>query len=417
MPPITRPLLIIAGALLVVLTTCSPARSPHVPLAASLSNWQPTVDVADQAPTGPDPLRAIALPTGQATLATVTPPAAPTVLPTITPEVVPSDVPTPSVAPAMDAYLNALTAQGFFSGAAVVVRDGQIVLSQGYGMADRPNNVANSGQTRLRVASLSKQFTAVAILILQQRGQLNVRDSVCAHLPDCPPAWQPVQIRHLLNHTSGIPNYTDFADFEGSEMLPATPVQLLSRFRNLPLNFAPGTLYSYGNSGYVVLGAIIEQVSGQSYADFMRAAIFEPLGMAHTAYSPGEDGAAPWALGYTTVDRPAPFIHTSTLFASGGLSSTSDDMARWINSFYGDQLLSAELRGAMFTPFLGDYGFGWKVDRVDGRVRYWHPGSMNGCSSFILILPDERLGVAVLSNLAVADARGIAHQLVMLARQ
>jgi CubicO group peptidase (beta-lactamase class C family) len=175
-----------------------------------------------------------------------------------------------SVAVQADEYLNGLVKEDRFSGAVLLSRNGKIVLSKGYGLANRETGTPNSPRTKLRLGSLTKQFTAAAVLMLQERGKLRTSESVCKYVSDCPKAWEAVTIHHLLTHTSGIPSYTGLPDFRKLSVYPATPTELIARFRDKPLEFTPGSEFSYNNSGYVLLGHIVEKVSGESYAEFLR---------------------------------------------------------------------------------------------------------------------------------------------------
>jgi CubicO group peptidase (beta-lactamase class C family) len=251
--------------------------------------------------------------------------------------------------------------------------------------------------------------------MLHSRGQLNIHESICTYLPECPPAWQPVTVRHLLSHTSGIPNYTDFLEFETTEMNATTPEELVMRFRDLPLGYEPGTLYYYNNSGYVLLGIIIEQVSGQPYEEFLRTNIFEPLEMSHTGYDHNAgtigDGQA---LGYRTPGVVAPFLDTSTLHAAGSLYSTVEDMYRWDRALYTDYLIPQPLIEEMFTPVQWDYGYGWKITTRHNRRALLHPGFINGFSTHMVRYPDERVFIIVLSNLEIANTPAISNHIAQL---
>jgi len=313
-----------------------------------------------------------------------------------------------------DNYLSDIVNAGWFQGAVLVARNGKVIISKGYGMADAAHGTPNSAQTRFRLASVTKQFTAAAIMILQARGQLNVQDAICAHLPDCPDAWRDVTIQNLLTHTSGIPNYTDFMSYEPSQMQPATPDQLIARFRDQPLLYPPGTTYSYENSDYVLLGRIIEHVTGQSYGDFLHDAIFGPLQMRDSGVAGGLGNAPGYAVGYSSVGTPAAPLDTSTLFSAGSVYSTVEDMYRWDQALSSDVLLPAALRSQMFTPFLRDYAFGWKVDRPGDRLRISHPGLIDGFATYIARYPDDHVTVIVLGNLDSADAAGIGDYLASL---
>jgi CubicO group peptidase (beta-lactamase class C family) len=406
--PRTHSLMITALAALCLLSGCG-----GVPIA-------PSVFSAPQRPIARafTPTPAL-VPIGQPASAPQSQPATPVA---IAVQAAPVNAPTPVVIPAqpsplgqtLDNYLNDIVNAGWFQGAVLVVHDGQPIISKGYGMADAAHGTPNSAQTRFRLASVTKQFTAAAIMILQARGQLNIQDAICAHLPDCPDAWRDVTILHLLTHTSGLPNYTDFMSYEPSQMLPATPDQLIARFRDQPLLYPPGTTYSYENSDYVLLGRIIEQVAGQSYADFMHNAIFAPLHMRDSGVAAGLGNEPGYAVGYSSVGAPAPPLDASTLFSAGALYSTVEDLYRWDQALSSDVLLPAALRSQMFTPFLRDYAFGWRVDRPGERLRISHPGMIDGFATYIARYPDDHVTVIVLSNLDSADAVGIGDYLASL---
>src|SRR5579863_6965000 len=157
----------------------------------------------------------------------------------------------------IDAYLTHLNASGVLSGSVLVAQNGML-FAKGYGLADKDTHIANTPQTRFRIGSITKQFTAMGILILQERGKLHVSDHLCLYIADCPQDWQPITLAHLLTHSSGIPDYTNFPDFVATWTQPTTPEELISRFRNMPLDFTPGSRFRYSSSGYILLGYIIE---------------------------------------------------------------------------------------------------------------------------------------------------------------
>lgn len=400
--PRTHSLMIVALIALCLLAGCggmpvapSVFSAPQAPIARAFT---PTPAlVANGQPTRPPQRQAV-------TPAAIVVQAAPVALP----------VQLGQLSQTLDSYLTEIVNAGWFQGTVLVARDGKVILSKGYGMADAAHGTPNSAQTRFRLASVTKQFTAAAIMILQARGQLNIQDTICGHLPDCPDAWRDVTILHLLTHTSGIPNYTDFMSYEPSQMQPATPDQLIARFRNEPLLYPPGTTYFYENSDYVLLGRIIEQVSGQSYADFLRDAIFAPLNMRDSGVAAGLGNAPGYAVGYSSVGALAPPLDTSTLFSAGAVYSTVEDMYRWDQALSSDVLLPAALRSQMFTPFLRDYAFGWKIDRPGDRLRISHPGLIDGFATYIARYPDDHVTVIVLGNLDSADAAGIGDYLASL---
>jgi CubicO group peptidase (beta-lactamase class C family) len=182
----------------------------------------------------------------------------------------------------IDKLLDSLTESDDFTGAVLVARNGEILLSKGYGPADQDKNLPNTPHTKFRLGSITKQFTAMAVLILQAQGKLNVQDPACLYISECPAAWKDITIHHLLTHTSGITNFTNFPDYQATKATPSSPEQTIARFKDKPLDFSPGERWSYSNSGYIVLGYIIEDVSGLSYEAFLQQNIFEPLQMKDT---------------------------------------------------------------------------------------------------------------------------------------
>jgi CubicO group peptidase (beta-lactamase class C family) len=250
--------------------------------------------------------------------------------------------------------------------------------------------------------------------MLQEQGKLHIQDPICLYLQDCPDTWQPLTIRHLLTHTSGLPNYTDFIDYEDTEMLPTTTDELIARFRDKPLLFEPGSTYSYCNSGYVLLGVIVEQASGQAYEDFLQTHIFEPLEMHNTGYDHNVDVIRDQASGYRAVNIKAPFLNTSTLHAAGSLYSTVEDMYRWDQALYTEQLISRPLLDEMFTPVLYNYGYGWKIDTLYGRRVINHTGFITGFSNYVARYPEENVFIIVLSNLEISWSQAIGEHLTRL---
>ncbi len=339
------------------------------------------------------------------------PPAPTSVLPA--PAVEEAPAPQDGLAAELDAYVRSLAAAGDFSGAVLVAgRDG-VVLSQGYGLADREEGRPNTPTTRFRLGSLTKQLTAMAVLVLQQQGRLDVGDPICSYLPDCPAAWQPITIHHLLTHTSGIPDLTRFPDFQATKQTPSPPGATIARFAGRPLAFQPGTQWDYSNSNYIVLGAIVERAAGQPYAEFMRQAIFEPLGMRDSGYETGQSGLA---VGYANRSGPrAEAIDMSIPYAAGALYSTVEDLYRWDRALAASRLVPAALQDQMFTahaaipgPGGAGYGYGWEIGQEAGHPYQAHAGGIEGFSSFIVRYPDDQVTVIVLGNQQDVNPRAIA---------
>ena len=310
--------------------------------------------------------------------------------------------PAPESVAQVDEYLSGLAKENRFSGAVLLARDGRVLLSKGYGMANLELDVPNTPQTRFRLGSITKQFTAAAVMLLQEQGKLSVQDPVCKYVENCPAAWQPVTIHHLLTHTSGIPNFTSFPDYQKTMALPTTIPETLARFRDKPLEFTPGERYNYSNSGYVLLGHVIEKASGKSYGAFLREHVFAPLGMANTgAEVPGEI-VKRRAAGYTV--GPKGFANASHLdmtipHAAGALYSTVEDLYIWDQALYGGKLLTQKSLDAMLAPVKDGYGYGLGVGEQFSLARVAHGGGINGFNTFMVRFPEARAVVIILSNI------------------
>jgi CubicO group peptidase (beta-lactamase class C family) len=289
----------------------------------------------------------------------------------------------------------------------IVVKDGKTVFRKAYGMADVAKQLSMTPEMSLRLGSITKQFTATAIMMLADEGKLSVSDDITKYLPGYPTHGKQITIEHLLTHTSGIVSYTgkrEFGDIAAKDM---TVGQVIDFFKNDPLDFEPGSKWRYNNSGYFLLGAIIEKVSGMPYAKFLEQRIFVPLGMTSTAYEGYERSAGPRAAGHTGAAgkyTPAAPMSMSQPYAAGALVSSIDDLARWDAAVSSGKLLKAASWQQSFTPYTlvggapTDYGYGWRVGKVQGAPMIGHGGSINGFKTSALRLPVEKIYVAVLSN-------------------
>ncbi|MDH7975275.1 serine hydrolase domain-containing protein [Sphingomonas sp. AR_OL41] len=293
-------------------------------------------------------------------------------------------------------------AAGRFSGVVLVSRDGKPLFRAAWGLADREWNVANTPTTKFRIGSLTKQFTAAAILQLEEAGKLSLDDPIARYYPEAPAAWSKVTIRHLLTHRSGIPSYTAIPGFFSKQAHDArTPAEVVALTRDKPLEFAPGTKFAYDNTGYTLLGMVIEKVSGQGYSDYVKAHIFAPLGMADTGYDVSAEVLPMRARGYDIKKGQAfnaDYIDMSLPYAAGALYSTVDDLATWVTALHGGKVIGAAALKAMFTDWGDGYGFGEFIGKNLGSTRYAHSGGINGFFSELDYFPDEHLTVAVLTN-------------------
>jgi CubicO group peptidase (beta-lactamase class C family) len=327
----------------------------------------------------------------------------------------------------MEQVVQSYAADKQFMGAVLVAREGKIVLNSGYGFANLEWSIPNAPTTKFRLGSITKQFTAASVLLLEERGKLKLEDKVKKHLPDAPAAWDKITVFHLLTHTSGIPSFTGFPDYMATNGTATSPRDLIARFRDKPLEFEPGEKWNYSNSGYAVLGSLIETVSGQTYAAFVEENIFKPLGMTDSGYDSNSALIPRRAAGYAPTMVPgsgpdwknpvnAGFIHMTIPFAAGGLYSTTEDLLRWEQGLFGGKLLSPASLQKMTTPFKQDYGLGVGVSTRNGRRMVEHGGGIEGFATYLSYSPDDKIMVAVLANVEGGVAGQIAGKLAAVAR-
>jgi hypothetical protein len=222
------------------------------------------------------------------------------------------------------------------------------------------------------------------------------------YIPDAPAAWDKITVFHLLTHTSGIPSFTSFPGYSQTEPFETTPEKLVARFRDKPLDFQPGEKWNYSNSGYVLLGYLIEKISGQKYAAFVQENIFTPLGMQDSGYDSNSKIIPHRAAGYSRdkdVTVNAGFIHMSIPFSAGSLYSTTEDLLRWERGLFGGKVLSAASLQKMTTPFKEDYGFGLSVRTASGHKVIDHGGGIEGFNTHLAYYPDDQMTIVVLANL------------------
>jgi CubicO group peptidase (beta-lactamase class C family) len=326
----------------------------------------------------------------------------------------------------VDQYMNAAVKFDKFSGSILIARNGLPVVTRSYGMANQELKVPNTPKTVFQIGSVSKQFTAMAIMQLQERGKLNVNDSICKYLEDCPAAWQPITIHHLLTHTSGIKGFSTLPDWDDRiSVLPYTRTGFVKEFRDLPLEFAPGEKYTYSNSGYYLLGLIIERASGKSYREFLSENIFVPLGMKSSSYNEHPALVPNRATGYYwELDSfiSAPNENLALSFASSGIYTTVEDLLLWDKALYTEKLVSRKSLNEIFTPFTkgapeGDqysYGYGWNIGKKFDRPSTSHSGRHNGFKAYIIRFPSERVTVLVQGNSDRANATRTATNLAAI---
>lgn len=319
----------------------------------------------------------------------------------------------------VDEYMKAVLQVDGFSGTILIARDGKPIVSRGYGMANTELNVPNTPETVFRLGSVTKQFTSMSIMMLQERGKLSVTDLMCKYLADCPDSWKPITIKNLLTHTSGITNYTGFPDFAKTTVMPISTTAMADRLKKEPLEFTPGEKFAYSNSGYYLLGAIIEKVSGKAYADFLQENIFTPLGMKQTGYDDPLRIIMHRAAGYQKQSGKminASYMDMTVPFAAGSLYSTTGDLLKWDQALYTEKLVTRKSLDEIFTPLKGDtgYGYGWGIGKKFDRRETSHGGGIYGFATQVSRFPDDRVTVFVLSNIQAAPAGQIASNLAAI---
>ncbi len=319
----------------------------------------------------------------------------------------------------MDQVVRAASDKYEFSGSVLVARDGQILLDRGYGLANREWSIPNDSATRFRLGSVSKQFTAVAIMLLNERGLVDLDAPVKTYLRDAPAAWDRMTVRHLLTHTAGLADYTRLEDFEAQKTLPTTAQALMARFRDRPLAFQPGAQWAYSNSGYVVLTAIIEQVSGQTYADFVGRNLFQPLGMSDSGYDTHDVILPRRAAGYTPGREGvinAAYVDMSVPQGAGGLYSTTHDLLKWEQGLFGGRVLKPQSLAALTTPYRNNYAMGLEVARQGEDTIISHSGAIDGFNTYLAYDTSNHMTVVVLGNLNGAAPLKLGGELMTLAR-
>jgi CubicO group peptidase (beta-lactamase class C family) len=333
-----------------------------------------------------------------------------------------------AVAQAINAYLATHHAIDQLSGAVLVADEGKVVYRGAFGQANSDWGIPNSVDTKFRLASMTKQFTAMLVLLLVQDGKIALDAKLSAYLPDYVRAnGDRVTIRQLLNHTSGIPSYTDRPAFLSNEGKSHFAIdELIAKYCSDPLDFEPGSQFHYNNSGYVLLGAVVEAVTGQTYREALQQRVLQPLRMLdtdlddHYAVVPGRASGYDDTLGGR---RLCLWLDMSVCYAAGGLYSTIGDLWTWDQALRDKQLLRGELEQAMFTPGLATYGFGWNIEAPEpgadgtpatGGPIISHSGGMPGVSTLIWRAPDRGRCVIVLGNSSGTEKHAVQQGIVAI---
>lgn len=300
----------------------------------------------------------------------------------------------------LDSILTAYTSKNMFTGSVLVAKDGNVLLKKGYGMANLSFFMPNIPATKFKLASVSKQFTAMSIMLLAEQKKLNLNDTLKKFIPDYPNGDK-ITVYQLVTHTSGIKNFTGLPVYDSIMTMPHTIEKCISYFKDQPLDFEPGTKFNYSNSGYVLLTYIVEKVSGKTMQNFLQENIFGPLGMKNSGMFEGNAIVHNLAVGYTENDEGtenAPYIDMSIPFGAGALYSTVEDLYIWDQSLYSNKLINKESTQKLFTPNLEGYAFGFMVDTFQKHLWVFHTGGIEGFSTAINRFPDDKLTIIILKN-------------------
>ena len=302
-----------------------------------------------------------------------------------------------------------------------IARDGEIVYAHGYGLRDLETKSPADGSTVFEIGSITKQFTAASVMLLVQAGKIELDAPIATYLPNVP-FGKTITVRNLLTHTSGLANYTELKNFMALAQRPASPTAVVASIAKLPLAFAPGTKWEYSNTNYVVLGMLVEKVSGESYPTFVRTRVIEPLHLTQTRYSntylTSGNVAYPYEVDGAVPRRVKALLGLDWAYSAGGLWSSAPDLVRWEDALYSGRVVDASSLAAMTTPAHlknGEstaYGFGLMTSTVGGQREIWHNGGLPGYSTIDAYFPDQHLEIAVLGNALTFEPEGVVRSVL-----
>lgn len=324
-----------------------------------------------------------------------------------------------------DKVLSAQFKPGEPGASVLVAKRGQIIYKKSFGMANLELNIPMQPDQVFWIASIGKQFTAVAILQLMEQGKLNLQDEIIKFIPDYPTQGRIITIEHLLTHTSGIHNYAGLKDPEKKLSGDVSLIDVIDFFKNLPMRFTPGTKWEYSNSGYLLLGYIIEKITGRSYPEYLEEYFFKPLGMINSFFADNKriikNRAGAYSAGEMGYENSR-YLNPAIIYSAGAIQSTVEDFFKWHQAVHTYQLVKKETIEKAFTKYKltdgkeTDYGYGWKLGFVYESPSIWHGGSIEGFGNIEIYLPKEDVFVAVFSNCDCNYPRDIALRLAALAK-
>lgn len=300
-----------------------------------------------------------------------------------------------------DNYMIAESTLREFNGVVMVVQKGTTLYKKAFGLADREWNIPNTVETKFRIGSVTKQFTSVCILQLAEAGKLGLDDKLNKYIPDYPKG-DSITIHMLLSHTSGIKNYTSLPEFWPKAVLPLSEDSMIALFKNKPLDFTPGTEYNYSNSGYFLLGYIVEKAAGKIFPNYLNENVIKKAGLTNTGMDQLDSVLAFRAKGYSKnragVWQHANYISMEAPFSAGAMYSTLDDLVKWTKALHTNKIINSTSKQKMMNPVIDHYGYGLVIDSFKTHPRVWHNGGIPGFSSSLVYYPQDDLCVVAISN-------------------
>jgi CubicO group peptidase (beta-lactamase class C family) len=305
-----------------------------------------------------------------------------------------------NIASRLDTLVTANVKAADFEGAVLIATKGGVVLEKGYGYKNKTTKALIDSNTVFQIGSITKQFTSAIILQLLEENRLSLGDSLSKYIPGYP-GGNRITIEQLLTHTAGVYNYTnDTAFVEHGATHPISRDSMIARFKNKPPDFIPGQKYSYSNSGYFLLGCVIERITGQTYFQVVRQRIFQPLHMNHSGFDFTDLHSPDKAMGYASSETgiPASIVDSSVSFSAGAIYTTVGDLYKWDRALLAGSILSPASQQKAYTPHLARYGYGWVIGVADGKKVVQHGGGILGFVSNILRVPEDETCIVMLSN-------------------
>lgn len=324
----------------------------------------------------------------------------------------------------VDAYLSTAYPADAPGVSFLIAKDGKAIYRKAFGLANLELNVPMKPENVFEIGSITKQFTAVAILMLEEQGKLSVEDEITKFIPDYPTNGKKITIHHLLNHTSGIKSYTNMESFMDLTRKDMTPKQIIDMFKNEPMDFEPGEKFLYNNSGYILLGYIIEVVSGQTYEEFVQEHIFNKLGMSSSSYGSMVRLVPNRASGYSQAEngyQNADYLSLTLPYAAGSLMSSTDDLLKWQNALNNYTIIKKEsyekaINGSKLNngELIG-YGYGLSKESINGSTSIQHGGGIFGYTTMGIYLPEEKVFVSGLTNCNCKDISAVTAAIAAIA--